>query len=101
MSTTHSIVGAVIGMSMVAAGPDSVVWSKEIDSFPFLSVRARTWAVFEGARGLLAATAAPRSAMSPRGGHQLCGRPLQPDGHAGLDEHARLRAYCILSPRTS
>jgi sodium-dependent phosphate transporter len=26
VSTTHSIVGAIIGMSMVAAGPDSVVW---------------------------------------------------------------------------
>ncbi|KAL4434398.1 hypothetical protein ABPG75_000839 [Micractinium tetrahymenae] len=36
VSTTHSIVGAVIGMSMVAAGADSVVWSKHKDSFPFL-----------------------------------------------------------------
>ncbi|KAI7842860.1 hypothetical protein COHA_003478 [Chlorella ohadii] len=36
VSTTHSIVGAVIGMSMVAAGPDSVVWSREKDSFPYL-----------------------------------------------------------------
>jgi len=35
VSTTHSIVGAVIGMSMVAAGPDSVVWYKHNDSgFP-------------------------------------------------------------------
>jgi sodium-dependent phosphate transporter len=36
VSTTHSIVGAVIGMSMVAAGADSVIWSQEKDSFPFL-----------------------------------------------------------------
>ncbi|PSC75765.1 sodium phosphate symporter [Micractinium conductrix] len=36
VSTTHSVVGAVIGMSMVAAGADSVTWSKEKDSFPFL-----------------------------------------------------------------
>ncbi|PSC75854.1 sodium phosphate symporter [Micractinium conductrix] len=36
VSTTHSIVGAVIGMSMVAAGADSVIWSKEKSSFPFL-----------------------------------------------------------------
>ncbi|KAL4428574.1 hypothetical protein ABPG77_008886 [Micractinium sp. CCAP 211/92] len=36
VSTTHSIVGAVIGMSMIAAGADSVVWSKHKDTFPFL-----------------------------------------------------------------
>eukprot|EP00889_Picochlorum_renovo_P002545 jgi/Picre1/29575/NNA_004961.t1 len=28
VSTTHSIVGAIIGMSMIAAGADSVVWYK-------------------------------------------------------------------------
>lgn len=37
VSTTHSVVGSVVGMSMVAAGVDSVIWSKEKDSFPFLS----------------------------------------------------------------
>ena len=26
VSTTHSIVGAIIGMSLIAAGPDSVIW---------------------------------------------------------------------------
>lgn len=36
VSTTHSIVGAVLGMSMIAAGADSVKWSKSKDSFPFL-----------------------------------------------------------------
>jgi sodium-dependent phosphate transporter len=37
VSTTHSITGAVIGFSMVAAGADSVVWSQEKDDFPYLS----------------------------------------------------------------
>jgi solute carrier family 20 (sodium-dependent phosphate transporter) len=37
VSTTHSIVGAVVGMSVVAQGPSSVNWSSRIDSFPYLS----------------------------------------------------------------
>ncbi|PSC68172.1 Phosphate-repressible phosphate permease isoform A [Micractinium conductrix] len=36
VSTTHSIVGAVVGMTMVAAGPDAVHWSEKTSSFPFL-----------------------------------------------------------------
>jgi solute carrier family 20 (sodium-dependent phosphate transporter) len=34
VSTTHSIVGAIIGMSMVAGGADSVIWEKSGDPFP-------------------------------------------------------------------
>ena len=41
VSTTHAIVGAVVGMTMVAAGPDAVNWSHRTDSFPFLGVRQR------------------------------------------------------------
>ncbi|KAL4858996.1 Phosphate-repressible phosphate permease pho-4 [Chlorella vulgaris] len=37
VSTTHSITGAVIGMSMIAGGVDSVIWSASKDSFPYLS----------------------------------------------------------------
>lgn len=29
VSTTHTIVGAIIGMSMVAKGPDSIIWTSE------------------------------------------------------------------------
>jgi len=31
VSTTHTIIGAIIGMSMVAAGPDSVIWYESPD----------------------------------------------------------------------
>ncbi|KAL4422786.1 hypothetical protein ABPG75_008983 [Micractinium tetrahymenae] len=33
VSTTHSIVGAIIGMTMVSAGPDAVIWSSKKDDF--------------------------------------------------------------------
>ena len=39
MSTTHAIVGAVVGMTMVSAGPGAVNWAEHTDSFPFLGVR--------------------------------------------------------------
>ncbi len=38
VSSTHTIVGAVVGMTMVAAGPDAVNWSERTGSFPFLGV---------------------------------------------------------------
>jgi phosphate/sulfate permease len=38
VSTTHSTIGAIIGMSMVAKGSKSVVWGSEIsDEFPYLT----------------------------------------------------------------
>ncbi len=37
VSTTHSVVGAVVGMSIVAGGVDSVNWSTSIPVFPYLS----------------------------------------------------------------
>lgn len=43
MSSTHTVVGAVVGMTMVAAGPDAVNWSERTDSFPFIGVRCRAF----------------------------------------------------------
>ncbi len=37
VSTTHSIIGAVVGFSVVAQGPESVNWSSDIPNFPYLS----------------------------------------------------------------
>lgn len=39
VSTTHAVVGAVVGMTMVSAGPAAVNWSEHTDTFPFLGVR--------------------------------------------------------------
>lgn len=39
VSSTHTVVGAVVGMTVVAAGPDAVNWSEKTGSFPFLGVR--------------------------------------------------------------
>lgn len=36
VSTTHSIVGSIIGMTMVSAGPSAVIWSSKKDTFPFI-----------------------------------------------------------------
>jgi sodium-dependent phosphate transporter len=38
VSTTHSTIGSIIGMSMVAKGSKSIVWGSEIsDEFPYLT----------------------------------------------------------------
>jgi sodium-dependent phosphate transporter len=36
VSTTHSIVGAIIGMTLVAVGPSAVLWSSSSDTFPYI-----------------------------------------------------------------
>jgi sodium-dependent phosphate transporter len=36
VSTTHSCVGGMIGMTMVARGSSCVVWTKKSDTFPFV-----------------------------------------------------------------
>ena len=36
VSTTHSCVGGMIGMTMLAGGSDCVIWYKETDSFPYV-----------------------------------------------------------------
>ena len=38
VSTTHSIVGAIIGMTMVSAGPSAIIWSSKKDTFPYIGV---------------------------------------------------------------
>jgi len=36
VSTTHSVIGSLIGMSLVAVGSDCVVWNAPSDEFPFV-----------------------------------------------------------------
>ena len=36
VSTTHSCVGGMIGMTILAGGTDCVIWYKETDSFPYI-----------------------------------------------------------------
>ena len=36
VSTTHSCVGGMIGMTLALAGADCVIWYKETDTFPFI-----------------------------------------------------------------
>lgn len=40
VSTLHLLpaVGAIIGMTMVSAGPDAVIWSESKDTFPYIGV---------------------------------------------------------------
>ncbi len=37
-------VGAIIGMTMVSAGPDAVIWSSSKDTFPYIGVSRRCYA---------------------------------------------------------
>ena len=37
VSTTHSCVGGMIGMTLVLGGADCVIWYKPIDTFPYIS----------------------------------------------------------------
>jgi len=36
VSTTHTVIGAIIGMSVTIYGFDAVVWSKQQDDFPYI-----------------------------------------------------------------
>jgi sodium-dependent phosphate transporter len=36
VSTTHSCVGGMIGMTIIAGGSDCVIWYKQTDSFPYV-----------------------------------------------------------------
>ena len=37
VSTTHSCIGAMIGMTIALAGSDCVLWYKQTDNFPYVS----------------------------------------------------------------
>lgn len=37
VSTTHSTIGAIIGMTVASAGAGCVVWYQESDSFPYVT----------------------------------------------------------------
>ena len=36
VSTTHSVVGSIIGMTLVAKGPSCVIWFELIGEFPYV-----------------------------------------------------------------
>lgn len=36
VSTTHSVIGGIIGMSLVAVGSNCIVWNRPSDEFPFV-----------------------------------------------------------------
>ena len=36
VSTTHSCVGGMIGMTMLSGGSDCVIWYKKSDAFPYV-----------------------------------------------------------------
>ena len=58
VSTTHSAVGGMIGMTMVAKGAGCVVWSEDSDSFPFVkgvAAIAISWVLSPVLSGVFAA----------------------------------------------
>lgn len=57
VSTTHSTVGGMIGMSMVAAGTNCVTWSESSDEFPYVkgvSAIVISWVLSPAFSGLCA-----------------------------------------------
>jgi sodium-dependent phosphate transporter len=58
VSTTHSTIGAIIGMTMMTRGSDCVLWYEKADEFPYLSGVAAivaSWAISPVCSGLVAA----------------------------------------------
>ena len=58
VSTTHSCVGGIIGMTMMARGAECVVWNAPNDSFPFVSGVSAivvSWVLSPVASGICAA----------------------------------------------
>jgi sodium-dependent phosphate transporter len=59
VSTTHSTIGGIVGMTMMTRGSGCVVWYEEVDEFPYLSGVAAivaSWAISPVCSGLIAAS---------------------------------------------
>ena len=58
VSTTHSCVGGMVGMTIALAGPSCVIWYKPLDTFPYIggvSGIVMSWFISPVFSGLLAA----------------------------------------------
>mmetsp|Transcript_20098 Transcript_20098/g.60956 ORF Transcript_20098/g.60956 Transcript_20098/m.60956 type:complete len:408 (-) Transcript_20098:2238-3461(-) len=58
VSTTHSAVGGIIGMTMMVRGSDCVIWNEEEDEFPYISgvsAIVLSWVLSPVASGVCAA----------------------------------------------
>eukprot|EP00302_Diacronema_sp_CCMP2436_P040724 CAMPEP_0180025848 /NCGR_PEP_ID=MMETSP0984-20121128/24867_1 /TAXON_ID=483367 /ORGANISM="non described non described, Strain CCMP 2436" /LENGTH=519 /DNA_ID=CAMNT_0021950493 /DNA_START=74 /DNA_END=1633 /DNA_ORIENTATION=- len=60
VSTTHSTIGGIIGMTIVAAGADCVIWTQDIPDFPYIkgvSVIVVSWVSSPLCSGIVASLA--------------------------------------------
>jgi phosphate/sulfate permease len=58
VSTTHSSIGAVVGMTMMTRGSGCVLWYEEVDEFPYLNGVAAivaSWAISPVCSGMMSA----------------------------------------------
>ena len=66
MSTTHTTVGAIVGMSLVLQGAGAVAWNERTNEFPFFTGISAVVASWCGARGCTACSREhPHAAKAP------------------------------------